>query len=141
MKKKKKIGITFGAFDLCHAGHMLMFKEAKSVCDYLIVGLHIDPSSEREHKNKPIMSFKERLIILQGIKYIDEILLYQTEAELLRILEEKKPDIRIIGKDWKGKPFTGYHLPMKVFYNSRSHKYSTSELRRRIVEYYLWLSD
>jgi glycerol-3-phosphate cytidylyltransferase len=132
-------GITFGAFDLCHAGHMLMFKEAKEQCDYLIVGLQIDPSHTPESyrgkkKNSPIMSFEERLIILQGIRYIDEIVPYDTEEDLYELLKKIKPDIRIIGADWKGKKFTGYDLPIEMYYNSRDHQYSTSELRRRVYE-------
>src|SRR6185369_1782269 len=107
---KPKIGFTCGAFDLCHAGHMLMFKECKEVCDYLIVGLHDDPSLDRSSKNKPIMSIKERRIVLEGIKYIDEIVEYKTEAELHEYLSKnaKRIGVRIIGADWKGKPFTGH---------------------------------
>lgn len=130
-------GITAGAFDLCHVGHMLVFKEAKEVCDYLIVLLHDDPSvAPKEYrgkkKNVPIMSLEERKIILESIKYIDEVITYQTEEDLHRLLVELKPDVRIIGEDWKGKQFTGHELPIKMFYNSRNHGYSTSELRRRI---------
>ncbi len=127
-----KVGITFGAFDLCHAGHILMFQEAKRCCEYLIVGLHADPSLERPEKNKPIMTVKERAIILEGIKYIDEIIIYQTEADLLRILEEEKPNVRIIGADHEGKPFTGDNLDIPIVFNTRNHNYSSSELRERI---------
>lgn len=133
-------GITFGAFDLCHAGHVLMFKEAKKVCDYLVIGLQKDPSITDEHyrgkkKNKPIMSIEERKIILEGIKYVDEIIEYETEEDLYRILRERKDiGLRIIGQDWKGKKFTGHDLPLRVYYNNRKHNYSTSELRKRIYE-------
>lgn len=134
---KKIIGITCGAFDLCHAGHMMMFSEAKLFCDYLIVGLQDDPSvtdaSYRgKKKAKPIMSLKERLIILDSIKYIDEIFLYTTEENLLQQLKKHPHDIRIIGADWKGKKFTGSDLGAKVIYNSRNHGFSTTELRQRI---------
>src|SRR3989344_6590658 len=99
MKNGKKVGITVGAFDLCHAGHILMFKETKEVCEYLIVGLHSDPTLDRPEKNKPIMSLEERRIILEAIKYIDEIFIYDTEAELYEILKKNKfgIDIRVIG--------------------------------------------
>src|ERR1700691_4529905 len=98
MKDGKKVGFTAGAFDLCHAGHMLMFEEAKGVCDHLIVGLHSDPSLDRpDSKNKPIMSVEERKIILNAIRWIDEIVVYDTEADLLNILTENKLgiDVRI----------------------------------------------
>lgn len=134
-----KKGITFGAFDLCHAGHMAMFKEAKEQCDYLIVGLQADPSEtpaeyRGKQKKKPIMSLEERKIILEGIRYIDEIVTYKTEEDLYRLLQQLKPDIRIIGADWEGKKFTGWDLPMAVYYNTRNHGFSTSELRKRVYE-------
>ncbi len=139
MKDGKKIGFTAGAFDLCHAGHMLVFKEAKTVCDYLIVGLQDDPSQtpaeyRGKKKNKPVMSLEERKIILESVKYVDEIHVYNTEEELLALLKTLKPDVRIIGKDWEGKKFTGWDLPIEVYYNSRGHNFSTSALRDRIYE-------
>ncbi len=136
MKNGKKVGVTVGAFDLCHAGHILMFKEAREVCDYLIVGLHTDPSIDRPEKNKPIMSVEERRIILEGIKYIDELFEYDTETQLYDILKENKYgfDTRIIGADWKGKPYTGHDLPLEIYFNTRDHGFSTTELRRRIYE-------
>ncbi len=139
MKDGKRVGITAGAFDLCHAGHMLVFKEAKEVCDYLIVALQEDPSQtpaeyRGKKKNKPIMSLEERKIILESVKYVDEIVVYNSEAELKDILVRMKPDVRIIGADWKGKNFTGHDLPMEVYYNSRGHHFSTTALRERIYE-------
>ena len=136
MKDGKKVGVTVGAFDLCHAGHVLMFKEAKEVCDYLVVGLHSDPTLDRPEKNQPIMSLEERKIILEGIKYIDEIFVYDTEAQLYEILEHNEfgIDIRIIGADWKGKPYTGHDLPLEMYFNERDHGFSTTALRRRIFE-------
>ncbi len=136
MKDGKKVGVTVGAFDLCHAGHILMFKEAREICEYLIVGLHTDPSIDRPEKNKPIMSVEERRIILEGIKYIDEIFEYDTEAELYEILKKNEYgfDVRIIGADWKGKPYTGHDLPIEMYFNTRDHGFSTTELRRRIYE-------
>lgn len=134
-----KKGFTCGAFDLCHAGHILMLKEAKEQCDYLIVGLQIDPSNtpinyRGKKKNKPVLSLAERLIILKGVRYVNEIIPYDTEEDLYELLKKLKPDVRIIGADWKDKKFTGYDLPIEVYYNSRDHGYSTSELRKRIYE-------
>lgn len=136
MKNGKKIGVTVGAFDLCHAGHILMFKEAREVCDYLIVGLHSDPSIDRPEKHKPIMSLEERRIILEGVRYIDELFVYDTEKQLYEILKKNEQgfDIRIIGADWKGKEYTGHDLPIEVYFNSRDHGFSTTELRHRIYE-------
>ena len=132
MKKTK--GFTCGAFDLLHAGHVLMLKEAKSVCDYLIVGVQSDPSIDREEKNIPIQSYDERKTMVESIRYVDEIVLYDTEKDLINLLKTIKPDIRIIGADWKGKKFTGYDLEIEVFFNSRSHDWSTSSLRKRVFE-------
>ena len=137
MKHGKKVGITVGAFDLCHAGHMMMFEEARSVCDYLIVALHSNPKLDRpDTKNKPVMTVEERLEILKAVRYIDEVIVYDTEADLLKILHENKHDIdiRILGIEYKGKQFTGYDAPLEVHFNSRDHGYSTTELRNRIYE-------
>jgi glycerol-3-phosphate cytidylyltransferase len=137
MKDGKKVGFTAGAFDLCHAGHMMMFEEAREQCDYLIVGLHSDPSLDRpDTKNKPIMSVEERLIILKSIRYIDEIVVYDTEADLLKILTENpyNIDIRVLGVEYKEKPYTGRDLPVPVYYNTRDHGYSTTELRQRVYQ-------
>mgnify|MGYP000153251505 CR=1 FL=1 len=143
MNKKYKRGITLGAFDLCHAGHILMFKEAKEVCDYLIVGLQDDPSvdadyriSEKEGqiKNEPVMSLEERKIILEGIKYIDEVFTYTTEEDLYEKLKNLDYDVRILGADWKGKKYTGWDLPHTPYFNTRDHGFSTSELRNRVYE-------
>lgn len=131
-----KIGITFGAFDLCHTGHNLMFKECKSNCDYLIVGLHVDPSIERVNKNKPVQSLFERSIILDSSKYIDKIIPYQFEDDILVMLKSLPIDVRFIGSDYINKNFTGkqYCLEknIEIYYNKRDHCFSTSELRKRI---------
>lgn len=130
-----RIGITFSAFDLLHAGHVSMLAEAKQNCDYLIVGLHIDPSLERNNKNKPIQSLVERQIQLKGCKYIDEIICYETERDLLNILATTKWDVRIIGEEYKNKIFTGRaeFADKDVYFNSRKHKYSSSSLRGKLV--------
>ena len=133
MKKNKIIGITFGSFDLCHYGHVLMFEECKQYCDYLIVGVQSDPSIDRPQKNSPIQSHKERLGLVKSIKFVDEVKPYNTEKDLINILKEINPDIRILGADHKGTKFTGNELSsIKVIFNSRDHGYSTSELRRRV---------
>ena len=137
MRNGKKVGFTAGAFDLCHAGHMLMFEEGKTQCDYLIVGLHSDPTLDRpDTKNKPIMSVEERMIILKGIKYIDEIVVYDTEADLHKLLKENALgiDVRILGAEYKGREFTGKDIPLPLYFNSRDHGYSTTELRERVYE-------
>ena len=134
--KKYKVGFTCGAFDVTHAGHYLMFKECKSKCDYLIVGLEVDPSVDRSEKNKPIQSLEERKIQLESCKYIDKIVVYETEKGLFHLLKKLNPDVRFMGADWKNKPnYSRDLLPdMKVVYNSRAHSYSSSSLRKRIYE-------
>jgi glycerol-3-phosphate cytidylyltransferase len=132
-KLKKIIGFTCGAFDITHAGHYLMFEENKKKCDLLIVGLQTDPSIDRESKHKPIQSIKERLIQLKACKYIDKVFIYKTESDLIELLKKINPDVRFLGMDWKGKKFTGKELPIKVIYNNRSHNYSSSNLRERIL--------
>jgi glycerol-3-phosphate cytidylyltransferase len=125
-------GFTCGAFDLLHAGHALMLKECKEYCDYLIVGLQRDPSVDRPDKNKPVQSYKERDIMIKSIKWVDEVVYYDTELDLYDLLSAADIDVRIIGSDWKGKSFTGHDLPIKVVFNSRGHGYSTSSLRSRV---------
>ena len=134
MTKNKIVGITFGSFDLCHYGHALMFEECKEYCDYLIVGVQSDPSIDRPEKNSPIQSHKERLGIVSSIKFVDEVKPYDTESDLIKVLKEVKPDVRILGADHQGTEFTGHELPIKCIFNSRDHGYSTSELRKRIFE-------
>ena len=132
-KKAKKRGFTAGAWDLLHAGHMLLFKEAKDNCDYLIIGLHRDPSQERPHKNSPVLSVKERRILLEGCRYIDEIVEYDTEADLLLLLKTLNLDIRFMGDDYlTSTSYTGYGLPIHMHYVDRSHGFSSSGVRKRV---------
>jgi glycerol-3-phosphate cytidylyltransferase len=127
-----KIGITASTFDLLHAGHVLMLKEAKEVCDYLICALHVDPSLERPTKNRPVQTLYERFVQLEAVKYVDKIIPYQTEDELMNILLTNNINVRIIGEDYAGKPFTGDELKdIKIYYNKRKHTYSSTELRKR----------
>ena len=137
--KENKVGITFGSFDLFHAGHVFMLEEAKTVCDYLIVGLQIDPTLDRpDVKNKPVQNIVERQVQLRGCKYIDEIILYNTEQELLDIVNTIKWDIRIIGEEYKSKHFTGKELSSTVagsiHFNKRKHGFSSTSLRKRVTE-------
>tara|TARA_R100000008_G_C3548121_1_gene148733 strand:+ start:271 stop:708 length:438 start_codon:yes stop_codon:yes gene_type:complete len=125
-------GITASSFDLLHAGHILMLREAKSVCDYLICALQTDPTIDRPEKNKPIQSYMERHIQLSAVKYVDEIIPYATEEEWLALLNHLPVHVRIIGEDYKGKDFTGKDV-VPVHYNKRRHNYSTSSLRKKIV--------
>ena len=132
-----KIGFTCGAFDILHAGHALMLEESKKYCRYLIVGVQSDPSIDRPDKNKPVQSYEERKIMVKAIKWVDEIVTYDTEEDLLMLLQDLKSqnliDLRIIGADWQNKRFTGDELGIPVVYNTRNHGYSTSELRKRIA--------
>jgi glycerol-3-phosphate cytidylyltransferase len=109
-----------------------MLKEAKSVCDYLIVALQVDPTIDRPEKNKPIQSYYERWVQLSAVKYVDEIIPYTTEDELNTILQNYEIDIRILGDEYKDKLFTGSYLDMEYHYNKRTHGYSSTELRNRI---------
>ena len=132
---KKKIGFTCSCFDLLHAGHILMLNDARKKCDYLIVGLHTDPTIDRpKTKNKPIQSLEERKIQLEAVKYIDEIITYSTEEELYKLLVKIKPDIRILGSDYRDKSFTGNDLQINIYYHERKHSYSTSNIRKKIKE-------
>ena len=128
-----KRGFTAGCFDLLHAGHCMMLKEAREACDHLTVFLQTDPSIDRpDTKESPTQSLPERLVQLQSIRWGDDVKIYQTEQELVEWLTLENYDIRIIGADYKDKSFTGDDLPIEVVYNSRDHKFSTSELRNRV---------
>jgi glycerol-3-phosphate cytidylyltransferase len=129
-----KTGFVASCFDLFHAGHILMLEEAKKQCDYLIVGLQTDPTVDRPEKNKPIQSIFERHIQLEACRYVDEIVVYATEKDLMDVLLSFPIDIRIIGEEYQHKSFTGKELPIEIYYNKRRHSFSTSELRQRVVE-------
>ena len=134
---KKNIGFTCSSFDLLHAGHILMLKDAKNQCDYLIVGLHSNPQIDRPNKNKPIQTLEERKIQLEAVKYIDEILIYETESELYEILKKIKPDVRILGSDYINKNFTGKDLDTPIYFHKRNHDFSSSNLRKKIYDNHL----
>lgn len=132
MKEGRIMGFTCSAFDLLHSGHVMMLKEAKEHCDWLVVGLHANPQIDRPKKNKPVQSILERYIQLRGCKYVDEIIPYDTEEDLYNLLQIIKPDIRIIGEEYKDKEYTGKDLPIEIYYNDRKHNYSTTNLRTRL---------
>lgn len=127
-----QIGFVCGAFDLCHAGHIALFREAKQNCDYLIVGLHVDPSHERVRKHKPIETVSERMIKLNAIKFIDEIIPYETEDELKELTRILQPDIRFLDEDYKNKPITDLDIP--IHWIKRQHHQSSTNLRRRMQD-------
>lgn len=134
MSNKVTIGFVASCFDLFHAGHVMMLKEAKTVCDYLIVGLQTDPTLDRPEKNRPVQTVFERFVQLQACKYVDEIVVYATERELVDVLLSYPIDVRIIGEEYRNKNFTGSELEIPVHYNLRRHSFSTSELRQRVKE-------
>ncbi|MBQ61053.1 MAG: glycerol-3-phosphate cytidylyltransferase [Gammaproteobacteria bacterium] len=130
-----KIGITFGAFDLFHAGHILMLQEAKTICDHLIVCIQTDPSADRDEKNTPVQSIVERQIQVTACRYVDEVIVYDTEADVMEILKTVDWDVRILGDEYRDEPFTGREETLdKCYFNRRPHNFSSSELRLRVVE-------
>jgi glycerol-3-phosphate cytidylyltransferase len=136
--KGLKIGITFSTFDLFHAGHVAMLAEAKNHCDYLIAGLQTDPTIDRpDTKNRPVQSIVERQIQLAACRYVDEVVVYQTEQDLIDIILTLPIDVRILGVEYEGKPFTGgeegYSRGIALVFNKRDHSFSSSSLRRRVA--------
>ena len=131
-----KIGITFSAFDLFHAGHVKMLEEAKRHCDYLIVGLQTDPTIDRPEKNRPAQTVVERYIQLKGCKFVDEIVPYATEQDLEDILRSFKIDVRIVGDEYREQDFTGRMYcedkGIELYFNTRDHRFSSSGLRREV---------
>ena len=135
----KKIGITFSTFDMLHAGHIAMLSEAKNHCDYLIAGLQTDPTIDRpDTKNSPIQSVVERQIQLAACRYVDEVVVYQAEQDLIDLLLILPVDVRILGVEYENKDFTGkkecWDREIELVYNGRDHSFSSSSLRRRVVE-------
>lgn len=134
-----RVGFTCSTFDLLHAGHLIMLKEAKEHCDYLIVGLQTDPTIDRpKEKNKPVQSVFERYVQLQACKYIDEIVVYATEKDLIDILLSYPINVRILGNEYEDKAFTGrqecINRGITFYFNKREHTFSTTELRQRVVD-------
>ena len=136
--QKKTIGITCSTFDLLHAGHIIMLEECKKYCDYLICALQVDPTIDRPTKNKPIQSIVERYIQLDAVQYVDKIIPYSTEKELITIFSSLDLDVRIIGEEYKDTAFTAKDVcverGIKIVYNKRDHDFSTTSLRQRIYK-------
>jgi glycerol-3-phosphate cytidylyltransferase len=135
----RPVGFTCSTFDLLHAGHILMLAECKQICDYLIVGVQSDPTIDRPGvKNKPVQSIVERYVQLSAVKFVDEIIVYNTEKDLEDMLMFLPISVRIIGEEYKDKDFTGKQIcderGIKIWYNSRSHRFSSSELRQRTYQ-------
>ncbi|SVD61400.1 uncharacterized protein METZ01_LOCUS414254 [marine metagenome] len=130
MKKNQIIGVIAGAFDAIHPGYIYLFNECKQHCDHLLLLLHEDPSIERSEKMKPILSIEERKLILSSLRQIDEIITYKTEDDLLRILKDRKIDIRFQGDDYKDKNFTGQELGIPIYFLDRSHGWSTTKFKK-----------
>ena len=131
-----KIGLTASTFDLLHAGHVEMLRDAKQQCDYLICALQIDPSIDRAEKNKPVQSIVERYTQLQAVRFVDEIIPYLSELDLEDILQMRKIDTRILGVEYRVKDFTGRDIckarDIDLYFNKRDHRFSTSGLRERV---------
>ena len=137
--KGKKIGITFSTFDMLHAGHIAMLSEARNHCDYLIAGLQTDPTIDRpDTKNKPVQSIVERQIQLAACRYVDEVVVYQTEQDLVDLLLILPLDVRILGVEYEHKDFTGREeciaRSIDIIFNGRDHSFSSSSLRKRVVQ-------
>ena len=132
------VGFTCSTFDLLHAGHLIMLREAKEQCDYLICGLQVDPSVDRAEKNAPVQTVVERYTQLKGVEYVDEIIPYGTEIDLEDILSMYPINVRILGEEYRDKPFTGRDICRKrdieLYFNKRDHRFSSSDLRSRVCE-------
>jgi len=134
----KRIGITFSTFDMLHAGHIAMLSEAKNHCDYLICGLQTDPTIDRpDTKNRPIQSIVERQIQLSACRYVDEVVVYQTEQDLVDLLLILPLDVRVLGIEYADKDFSGMweckQRSIEIIFNGRDHSFSSSSLRKRVV--------
>jgi len=133
-----RIGFTCSTFDLLHAGHVMMLREAKAQCDYLICGLQVDPTLDRSEKNAPIQTIVEREAQLSAIKYVDEVIIYCTEADLCDIINMYPINVRILGEEYRDRDFTGKDECKKrgiqLYFNKRDHRFSTSDLRKRVCE-------
>lgn len=133
-----KVGFTCSTFDLLHAGHIQMLRDAKHHCDYLICGLQVDPSIDRPEKNSPVQTLVERYTQLKAVSYVDEIIPYQTEEDLKDILELYHLDIRILGDEYRDRDFTGKDTcrrrDIQLYFNKRDHRFSSSDLRKRVVD-------
>ena len=133
IKNEHKLGFTAGQFDLLHPGYIYMFQKVKYHCDEFYVFLQDDPSVDRPNKYPPVVPAYERYNALMSLKYVDDVYMYQTEQQLLELIEFWKPSVRILSEDYIGKTFTGDHLPIEVIYTTRTHGWSNTELKNKIT--------
>jgi len=131
----KKIGFVAGSFDIIHPGYIKMFKEAKENCNYLIVGLQVDSSVERKNKIKPILTVEERGEMLISLRYVDEVLVYDTEEDMYNLLKQINIDVRFLGDDYRQKEYTGIDLNIPIHFCSREHGWSTTKFKQLIKEH------
>ena len=133
-----RVGLTASTFDLLHAGHIMMLREAKSQCDWLIAALQVDPSYDRKEKNSPIQTIVERQAQLEAVKYVDEVIVYCTESDLIDIINMYPINVRILGDEYKNKDFTGkdacQKLGIELYFNHRNHRFSSTDLRDRVCK-------
>ena len=139
VEDKMKVGITFSTFDLLHAGHIAMLRDAKEHCDYLIAALQSDPTIDRpDTKNQPVQTMVERYTQLAAVKYVDEVIPYQTEQDVEDILEMYHIDMRVLGEEYRNKDFTGLEIcrrrGIQLYFNKRDHRFSSTDLRKRVSE-------
>lgn len=134
VKADIKTGLIAGNFDVIHPGYVRYFEDAKNHCKHLIIALHVDPTVERPEKMKPILTKEERTEVLLSIKYIDEVVYYNTESELLELLKRIKPHVRILGSDYKGRSYTGDDLGIPVYFHKRNHEWSTTRFKNKITD-------
>ena len=135
---ENKTGFVASSFDILHPGYVMMLQECKDNCDYLVVGLHENPSWGRDNKNSPIMSLHERFLVLKSVRYVDEIAPYNNENELVNLLKFYSPDVRFLGSDYKTeemkRKITGRLYCENIYFINRFHNYSSSSLRKEIYE-------
>lgn len=129
-----EVGLIAGSFDIIHPGYIHMFSESKKICQHLVIALQDDPTIDRKYKNKPVQTWEERKLILESLRQVDEITYYNTEAELEKILKFYKYDVRILGSDYEGMNFLGKDLNKSVYFCDRTHNYSLTNLKKKIVE-------
>lgn len=128
----KKIGFIAGCFDIIHPGYIKMFEDSKKICNYLLIALQTDPTIDRPLKNKPVQTIDERKTIISSIRYVDEVIVYETEKDLYNILKNTKIDVRILGSDYKNKKYTGSDLNIPVYFHDRNHNWSATNLKNNI---------
>ncbi|MCT4581222.1 MAG: adenylyltransferase/cytidyltransferase family protein [Flavobacteriales bacterium] len=132
-----KIGFVCGVFDMFHLGHVLMLKECKEQCDWLIVALNSTKNIDKKinpNKLPPLFNIDERIAIIESCKYVDETTTYNSEDELYAIMKGKEISIRFLGDDYKNKPITGSDLNIPIYYCDRSHGLSTSKYKKQLFK-------